>query len=543
MSSKTTTSGPLARERLEQLAGAPEELLDGELARRSEPDRRGDALDRRPRRPRRRASRACARAVAGASSSSIPAASRTISTQRPERDAARRTAGSGRGARAPSSATSGRTRATQPRLADARLADDRDQRGTRCGDARARAPRRGGAARASRPTSGASSAGATAAGRPRTASSRYAGTRSALPFSSSGSTASTSTRVAHEPVGRLADQDLDRGRGLLEPRGDVDGVAGDQPLAGGRVAGDHLAGVHAGPVRQPHAPARARARRSAARARRCISAAARTARSASSSWSVGQPEDGHDRVADVLLDRPAVPLQHRRASPRSSATAPRAATRSRVRSPRLVEPFRSEKTIVTVLRTSWAGSAAASGVPQKPHSRNRRGFSSPQLGQTATDRVYERRAREPCPCSIGSRREGGVVCHSAQGPVGRSRTCRARRRHPGDRLRRGRRRRRRLLGLAADPVAVAVDPVRIVPGDADGSLSHPPDGVTVETRSDRQAGAVAGHAVRPHQASRRGRSAWSSLEGGGRVEPRAAMPPRAPLVRFAFRAAASSSSA
>ena len=41
---------------------------------------------------------------------------------------------------------------------------------------------------------------------------------------------------------------------------------------------------------------------------RCISAAARTARSASSSWTAGQAEDGHDRVADELLDRPAVAL-------------------------------------------------------------------------------------------------------------------------------------------------------------------------------------------------------------------------------------------
>ena len=37
-------------------------------------------------------------------------------------------------------------------------------------------------------------------------------------------------------------------------------------------------------------------------------AAARTARSASSSCAHRQPEHGHDRVADVLLDRPAVPL-------------------------------------------------------------------------------------------------------------------------------------------------------------------------------------------------------------------------------------------
>ena len=41
------------------------------------------------------------------------------------------------------------------------------------------------------------------------------------------------------------------------------------------------------------------------------------------------------------------------------------------RSPRSVEPFRSEKTMVTVLRISWAGAATARAVPQKPQRRKR----------------------------------------------------------------------------------------------------------------------------------------------------------------------------
>src|SRR5438105_11047407 len=57
-------------------------------------------------------------------------------------------------------------------------------------------------------------------------------------------------------------------------------------------------------------------------------------------------------------------------------------------SPRFVEPLRSEKTIVTVLRTSCGATAGASGVPQKPQSRNRSGFSSPQDGQVTMRRVY-----------------------------------------------------------------------------------------------------------------------------------------------------------
>src|SRR5919199_6442304 len=87
-------------------------------------------------------------------------------------------------------------------------------------------------------------------------------------------------------------------------------------------------------------------------------------------------------------------------------------------SPRLVEPFRSEKTIVTVLRTSCDGTAGASGVPQNPHRRKRSGFSSPQLGQVCTDRVYAARklflvaakplyGRVPEAPAAGSRVHGG----------------------------------------------------------------------------------------------------------------------------------------
>src|ERR687887_1751534 len=57
-------------------------------------------------------------------------------------------------------------------------------------------------------------------------------------------------------------------------------------------------------------------------------------------------------------------------------------------SPIVVEPLRSEKTIVTVFRTSCGGAAGASGVPQKPQRRKRSGFSSPQEGHIAIRRVY-----------------------------------------------------------------------------------------------------------------------------------------------------------
>src|SRR5947209_15004483 len=57
-------------------------------------------------------------------------------------------------------------------------------------------------------------------------------------------------------------------------------------------------------------------------------------------------------------------------------------------SPRFVDPFRSEKTIVTVFRTSCGGATGASGVPQKPQRRNRSGFSSPHEGHVTMRRVY-----------------------------------------------------------------------------------------------------------------------------------------------------------
>src|SRR4051794_10402391 len=52
----------------------------------------------------------------------------------------------------------------------------------------------------------------------------------------------TLDRVANERSRLAADQDVARLRGLLQPRGDVDSVAGDKRLA---LARDHFAGVDA----------------------------------------------------------------------------------------------------------------------------------------------------------------------------------------------------------------------------------------------------------------------------------------------------------
>ena len=90
----------------------------------------------------------------------------------------------------------------------------------------------------------------------RTPSSRNAGIGSDLPLSSSGSTASSSVDVRDQLAGERPDQHLVRAGGLLEARGDVDGVAGDEPLPRGRVARDDLAGVDAGAVLERDAEAR-----------------------------------------------------------------------------------------------------------------------------------------------------------------------------------------------------------------------------------------------------------------------------------------------
>ena len=61
--------------------------------------------------------------------------------------------------------------------------------------------------------------------------------------------------VAHEAVGQVSEQYLLLSRRLLQPCGDVDSVARDQSLARRGIPGDHLTGVHSGPVGQPDAPA------------------------------------------------------------------------------------------------------------------------------------------------------------------------------------------------------------------------------------------------------------------------------------------------
>jgi hypothetical protein len=59
-----------------------------------------------------------------------------------------------------------------------------------------------------------------------------------------------------EPVGVLADEDLARCRGLLEPRRRVDRVADDERLRAARLGREHLARVDPGADLERHAPRR-----------------------------------------------------------------------------------------------------------------------------------------------------------------------------------------------------------------------------------------------------------------------------------------------
>ena len=53
----------------------------------------------------------------------------------------------------------------------------------------------------------------------------------------------------------------------------------------------------------------------------------------------------------------------------------------------LVEPLRSEKTIVTTFRTSWTGAGSASGAPHARQNFAMSGLSVPHCAQTGIDRV------------------------------------------------------------------------------------------------------------------------------------------------------------
>ena len=120
--------------------------------------------------------------------------------------------------------------------------------------------------------------------------------------------------LSHQPVGGLADQDLARRGSLLQTGGDVHRVAGGQALGVTGVTGDDLAGVNTGPVLQGDPEL------GSERDVEVLERLTHAGRGSHGPQRVvlvhpGQAEDRHDRIPDVLLDRPAVALQdglHRR---------------------------------------------------------------------------------------------------------------------------------------------------------------------------------------------------------------------------------------
>ncbi len=199
------------------------------------------------------------------------------------------------------------------------------------------------------------------------ASRRYAPTGSPLPLSSSGSTGLDFHCVAHEPVRRLAEQDLAGRRGFLEALRDVDRVAGREALAAAaRVARHDLAGVHAGPDRRCATP-QSRSSSSFSPARRSrISAAARTARSASSSCRTGIPNTAITASPMNFSTVPSWRLDDRAASRRSSGSSLAAATPGRGARRAPSTRSRREKTTVTVLRTSRGSVLFGQGRAARP---------------------------------------------------------------------------------------------------------------------------------------------------------------------------------
>ena len=179
--------------------------------------------------------------------------------------------------------------ADEARLADARVADDRDDRAASASTT-ALSKRRPQASHLGVPPDHRAGIGASALRQPRTAQQSPGWHAFGLALELERLDRLDLDGRPHELVGELADEDLVGRRGLLQAGGGVDRVAGDEALTGAGVAGHDLAGVHADAHGELDAPAAlellVRGCASAAR----MPSAARTARRASSSWTVGNPK-------------------------------------------------------------------------------------------------------------------------------------------------------------------------------------------------------------------------------------------------------------
>ena len=310
-SSKTMTTGRRRRRCARRRCATPRRAASRPRPPRLEPEQRQQRrLDPAPlglvgHVARRPSPATLARVVASSSVSTRPARAADHLAERPEGDALAVGRASGRRASRPSPTTPSRYFAnSQARrlLPMPAWPDDRHQPGaTLAAVAWKRSLSR--RSSSSRPTNGASSASARFRP-PRSAttrSARQAGTGAALPLS------------VCSPAGSKA---MARLRGpLRSPRRPARCRAPPPTAAGLAVLTRSPATMPwlvapsvtaASPVRTPARAWIAGAQRRGPRRR--ARAPARTARSASSSWAIGRAPDGHDGVADELLDRAAVAL-------------------------------------------------------------------------------------------------------------------------------------------------------------------------------------------------------------------------------------------
>ena len=239
MSSKTTISGSLRSGDLERLAGGPRGL-----GRR----RRNVDLAEHGR------ERAADRDVGGERRELLQDLD-----ERPVRDALAVREAAARRTVAPAT---GEELVDEARLADAGVAEDREQTAAAVAHGALERARRATPARRARPTIGVALRRPCPRLRLRR---RYAVSGDDLPFTSSGGSRLGVDRVTDECVRVRADQHLAGGCRLLEARRDVDRVAGRERVGAAR---DNLAGVHPDPGRRSRRRRGARLQRGRRVARR-----------------------------------------------------------------------------------------------------------------------------------------------------------------------------------------------------------------------------------------------------------------------------------
>ena len=170
-------------------------------------------------------------------------------------------------------------------------------------------------------------------------------------------------RIAHECEGVFSEQDLARRSGLFQACRDVYGISRHDFLIA--RTGHDLAGVHADPASEHRSRGLAPGPSLSAGEGRRASRLRRGPPEAHRPRGPRDPEDGHDGVADELLDGAAVALDRRRIASKYRSMTRRSDSGSSA-SPIAVEPTTSQNTTVTVLRTSEAGSAAERGRTALP---------------------------------------------------------------------------------------------------------------------------------------------------------------------------------